>query len=199
MCIRDSCETRRLRQFVHFASQKAMNIEGLSEGTLEKLIGRGWLHSYMDLYRLDQHRSEIVKMEGFGEKSWKNLWDAIQRSRDTTFERYLTAMDIPMIGNTASRALAKQFHSSLEEFEAAIFGGYDFTLLPDFGETLHSNIYQWFRSEENWCIWEELRTLVNIQEPASIADAQPTDNPFVGQTIVVTGKVEPYTLSLIHI
>ena len=192
-CDNPACETRRLRQFVHFAGQKAMNIEGLSEGTLEKLIGRGWLHSYMDLYRLDQHRSELVKMEGFGEKSWQNLWDAIQRSRDTTFERYLIAMDIPMIGNTASRALAKQFHSSLEEFEAALMGGYDFTQLPDFGETLHSNIYQWFRSEENWYIWEELRTLVNIQKPAATETTQPADNPFIGQTIVVTGKVEPYT------
>lgn len=197
-CDNPACETRRLRQFVHFAGQKAMNIEGLSEGTLEKLIGRGWLHSYMDLYLLDQHRSEIVKMEGFGEKSWQNLWDAIQRSRDTTFERYLIAMDIPMIGNTASRALAKQFHSSLEEFEAALIGGYDFTQLPDFGETLHSNIYQWFRSEENWYIWEELRTLVNIQEPAATETTQPADNPFIGQTIVVTGKVEPYTRDEIH-
>ena len=79
-------------------------------------------------------------MEGFGEKSWQNLWDAIQRSRDTTFERYLIAMDIPMIGNNASKTLARQFHSSLDAFEEAVVSGYDFTQLPDFGETLHRNI-----------------------------------------------------------
>ena len=123
-CDNPNCETRHLRKFVHFAGKKAMDIDGLSEATLEKLIGRGWLHSYMDLYRLDQHREEIIALDGFGEKSWQNLWAAIQHSRNTTFERYLIAMDIPMIGNTASRALARQFHSSLDEFEQAVVSGY---------------------------------------------------------------------------
>ena len=86
---------------------------------------------------------------------WQNLWDAIQRSRDTTFERYLIAMDIPMIGNNASKTLARQFHSSLDEFEEAVVSGYDFTQLPDFGETLHRNIHDWFQSEDNWFVWYE--------------------------------------------
>ena len=193
-CDNPNCETRHLRKFVHFVGKKAMDIDGLSEGTLEELIGRGWLHSYMDLYQLDEHRAEIVEMDGFGEKSWQNLWDAIQRSRNTTFERYLIAMDIPMIGNTASRALAQQFHSSLEKFEQAVVSGYDFTQLPDFGETLHSNIHTWFQSEENWYIWYELRELMTIAPPEAPAPAvEPGSNPFVGLTIVVTGKVEPYT------
>ena len=81
----------------------------------KKLIGRGWIHSYLDLYRLDQHRDEIIRMEGFGTKSWQRLWDAVQQSRNTTFERYVIAMDIPMIGNTASGVLCREFHGSLEE------------------------------------------------------------------------------------
>lgn len=128
-------------------------------------------------------------MEGFGEKSWQNLWDAIQRSRDTTFERYLIAMDIPMIGNNASKTLARQFHSSLDEFEEAVVSGYDFTQLPDFGETLHQNIHDWFQSEDNWFVWYELRELVRIAPPSAggpIPEAG--DNPFVGKTVVVTGK-----------
>ena len=96
-CDNEHCETRRLRQFVHFVGEKAMNIEGLSEATLEKFIGCGFLHSFMDIYQLDRYQKQIVRMEGFGEKSWQRLWDAIQRSRNTTFERYLIAMDIPMI------------------------------------------------------------------------------------------------------
>ena len=83
-CDNEQCETRKLRKFVHFASQKAMNIVGLSEAILEKFIGKGWLHSYMDIFFLDKHRSEIVQMEGFGVRSWQNLWDAIQHSRITT-------------------------------------------------------------------------------------------------------------------
>lgn len=192
-CDNPACETRRLRQFVHFVGEKAMDIEGLSEATLEKFIGRGFLHSFMDIYQLDRYKTQIVQMEGFGEKSWQRLWDAIQRSRNTTFERYLIAMDIPMIGNTASRTLSRQFNASLEAFEIAIFQQFDFTQLPDFGETLHRNICDWFQSEENWYTWSELRNYVMIAPPTADAPVEVPDNPFVGKTIVVTGKVEPYT------
>lgn len=96
-CDNPDCAMRKLRRFVHFASKKAMDIEGLSEATLERLIARGWLHSFTDVYRLDHYMQEIICMDGFGKKSWDNLWGAIQRSRNTTFERYLIAMDIPMI------------------------------------------------------------------------------------------------------
>ena len=192
-CDNPDCETRRLRKFVHFASQKAMDIEGLSEATIERLVGKGWLHSPMDIYGLNEHQTDIMKMDGFGEKSWQRLWEAIQRSRETTFERYLIAMDIPMIGNTASRALAQRFHSSLEEFEEAIYSQFDFKQLPDFGETLHQNIYQWFQDEQNWDIWLGLRELVHIVPPAAPEVAAVKDNPFVGKAVVVTGKVEPYT------
>lgn len=198
-CDNQNCETRRLRQFVHFAGQKAMNIEGLSEATLEKFIGRGWIHTYMDIYELDRHRNEIIQMEGFGEKSWQRLWDAIQESRNTTFERYLIAMDIPMVGNTASRTLCRQFHGSLEEFEDAVHYQYDFTQLPDFGDTLHNNIHEWFYDEENLYVWEVLQQMLNI-EINSPGDSMVSvsENPFVGMTIVVTGKVEPYTRSGIN-
>lgn len=137
-CDNPDCETRRLKKFVHFVSQKAMDIEGLSEATLEKFIGQGFIHSYLDIYRLDRYRAEIVRMDGFGEKSWQRLWDAIQQSRNTTFERYLISMDIPMIGNTASKVLGRVFHYDLDEFRDAVYGGYDFRQLPDFGEILHA-------------------------------------------------------------
>ena len=198
-CDNQNCETRRLRQFVHFVSQKAMNIEGLSEATLEKFIGKGWIHTYMDIYELDRHRDEIVNMEGFGEKSWQRLWDAIQGSRNTTFERYLIAMDIPMVGNTASRTLAGEFHGDLAEFEDAVHHQYDFTQLPDFGDTLHNNIHEWFYDEENLYVWEVLQQMLYI-EKRTVEENKDTvrENPFVGMTIVVTGKVEPYTRSGIN-
>ena len=102
-------------------------------------------------------------------------------------------MDIPMVGSTASKAICQRFRGNLSEFETAVCMGFDFTQLPDFGETLHRNIHQWFRSEENWTVWTELRLLVCIktyQPPAASTDM---GNPFVGKTLVVTGKVEPYT------
>lgn len=191
-CDNPDCDMRHLRRFAHFVSKKAMDIEGLSEATLERFIGRGWLHDFTDLYRLDEHREKIVRMDGFGEKSWQRLWNSIQASRNTTFERYLIAMDIPMIGNTASSALGRCFDWSLRAFEVAVDNGYDFTQLPDFGETLHNNIHEWFSFEENRILWEELKPMVNI-EKKEINTAPIQDNPFVGLTIVVTGKVEPYT------
>ena len=191
-CHNPNCASQNLRKFVHFVGKKAMDIDGLSEATLEQFIARGWLQDFTDIYRLDNHRDEIIRMDGFGERSWQRLWDAIQKSRNTTFERYLIAMDIPMIGNTASAALGRCFDQSLRAFEVAVDSGYDFTQLPDFGETLHNNIHEWFSVEENRILWEELKPMVNIEKKET-AMSVVQDNPFVGKTLVVTGKVEPYT------
>ena len=196
-CDNEDCDSRKLKKFVHFVSKKAMNIEGLAEGTLEKMIGRGWLHSFMDIYELDRHREEIIAMDGFGEKSWQNIWDAIQKSRTTSFERFLIAMDIPLIGNNASRTLSQIFHGDLDAFVDAVEEMYDFRQLPDIGETLHNNIYQWFWNEENYCMWFEMRDLITIEKPGEIPRTV-QENPFMGKTIVVTGKVEPYTRDEIH-
>lgn len=191
-CHNPDCASQNLRRFVHFVSKKAMDIEGLSEATLEQFIARGWLQDFTDIYRLDEHRDEIIRMDSFGEKSWQRLWNAIEKSRNTTFERYLIAMDIPMIGNNASYALGRCFDWSLRAFEVAVDNGYDFTQLPDFGETLHNNIHEWFSIEENRILWEELKPMVQI-EKKEMSTTAVQDNPFVGKTLVVTGKVEPYT------
>lgn len=191
-CHNPNCASQNLRKFVHFVSKKAMDIEGLSEATLEQFIDRGWLLDFTDIYRLDQHREEIIRMDGFGEKSWQRLWNAIQKSLNTSFERYLIAMDIPMIGSTASSALGSCFDWSLRAFEVAVDTGYDFTQIPDFGETLQNNIFEWFSIEENRILWEELKDMVSIEKKeTNISEVR--DNPFVGKTLVVTGKVEPYT------
>lgn len=193
-CDNESCATRRLKQFAHFVSKKAMDIEGLSEARLEKLISRGWLHSFPDIYRLDQHRAEIVQMEGFGDKIWRHLWETIQKSRITTFQQFVVAMDIPMVGRTASTALCQVFHGSLDEMRDAVSSGYDFRQIPNFGDMLHSNIHAWFACEENFCLWDDLQAMVEIQkqnQPCT-EEASPK-GPFAGKTIVVTGKVEPYT------
>ena len=174
-----------------------MNIDGLSEATLEQFIRCGWLHDFTDIFRLYEHKNEIIRMPGFGEKSCQRLLEAIEKSRNTTFERFVIAMDIPMIGNAASRELNRVFDGSLPAMEKAVFSDYDFTQLTDFGETLHNNIHAWFRMEENLILWEELKTMVNI-EKKEMNTVSAQDNPFAGLTIVVTGKVEPYTRSEIN-
>lgn len=196
-CDNPDCPARHLRKFVHFVSRKAMDIKGLSEATLEKLIGRGWLRVFPDLYRLDQYKDEILQMEGFGQKSWDRLWNAIQKSRNTTFERFVISMDIPMIGNTASRVLSRQFNGDLTAFERAADEGQDFTQLEDFGDTLNQNIHSWFQERKNKELWEELKSMVTIENTGN-AENMKQENPFKGCTIVVTGKVEPYTRDEMH-
>lgn len=196
-CRNHRCAMRELKRYVHFVGKKALDIEGLSEATLERFIERGWIKNPADIYRLDRYRDEIVHMEGFGEKSWQKLWDAIQKSRDTTFERFVIAMDIPMIGNNASKALCRCFHGSIDAFREAALQGYDFSQMPDFGETLHKNICGWFAIEDNLTLWENVKTQVKIKERETMENTA-QNNPFSGCTIVVTGKVEPYTRSGIN-
>jgi DNA ligase (NAD+) len=197
-CIYTDCKAQRLRRFVHFVSKKAMNIEGLSEATLEKFINLGFLNDSIDIYRLGEHEFEITSLEGFGKKSWRRLWDAIQRSRNTTFERYLISMDIPMIGRTASKELSRRFNSDLDKFEDAVAGGFDFTQLKDFGETLNRNIHEWFSNAENLYLWKELQKMTTIEKKKAPATSVSTGNPFVDCTIVVTGKLALFTRSTIN-
>jgi len=194
-CDNSGCSNQTLRKFVHFVGKKAMDIEGLSEATLEKFINSGWLRDFTDIYRLDEHAQEIVSMEGFGEKSWRRLWESIQRSRNTTFERFIVAMDIPMVGRTASRELCRRFNGNLNAFKFAVSSGFDFTELNDFGEVLHQNIHDWFKKKENQHLWKELQTMANI-EKKSVAENR--GNPFTGRIIVVTGKLECFTRDSIN-
>jgi DNA ligase (NAD+) len=197
-CDNPGCSNQKLQQFVHFVGKKAMDIEGLSVATLEKFISKGWLRDFTDIYRLDQYAQEIQQLEGFGSKSWLKLWSAIQCSRNTTFERFVVAMDIPMIGRTASRELCKYFNGDLEAFKAAAISGFDFTGLNDFGEILHRNIHEWFNKKENLHLWKELQNMTTIKNNTTNKIAENMDNPFSGRTIVVTGTLVHFTRNSIN-
>jgi DNA ligase (NAD+) len=130
-------------------------------------------------------------MDGFGEKSWQRLRDAIRRSRNTAFERFVVAMDIPMIGRTAGRELSRHFNGDPGAFETAAIDGFDFTALNSFGETLHRNIREWFESVKNRELWRELQKMIVIEKKSPVTTA--AENSFSGRTIVVTGKLEHFT------
>jgi DNA ligase (NAD+) len=197
-CDNLNCALQNPRKFVHFVDKKAMDIEGLSEATLEKFISKGWLRDFTDIYRLDGHAKEIVRMDGFGEKSWRRLWDAIQRSRNSTFERFVVAMDIPMVGRTASRELSRYFNGSLVAFEKAAISGFDFSQLNNFGAVLHRNIHDWFKERKNQILWKELQTMTNTKKKSPSLAKKTRVNPFVGRIIVVTGKLECFTRDSIN-
>lgn len=197
-CGNPACDSQILRRFEHFVSKKAMNIEGLSRATLERFLNLGYLQSFQDIYHLDRYREDIIKLEGFGEKSFDRLWDAVTRSRDTDFVHYLVAMDIPMIGRTKSRILNTVFHSNLEEFEAAATGDYDFTTLEDFGDILNHNIHTWFSDEDNLNLWRELQKEMNFKSKEENTMTNAKENPFKNKKVVATGKLEHFTRNEIN-
>jgi len=186
------CDSQITRRFVHFASKKAMNIEGLSEATLEKFLNLGYLHSFQDIYHLEEHREDIVALDGYGEKSFDRLWESINASRRTSFVRYLVSMDIPMIGRTKSRILDTVFSGNLTAFEQAAVGDYDFTQLEDFGEILNHNIHSWFADEANLDLWKNLQNEFTFEQRKE-ETIMTKENKFTGCTIVATGKLEHFT------
>ena len=192
-CDNPDCGNQTLRKFVHFVGKKAMDISGISEAILDKFISEGFLTTYQDLYHLDRYRNQIIRIEGFGVKSYEKLQKSINTSRKTTFARYLVAMDIPMIGRTASRALGNYFDSSLDDFEKAATSGFDFTVLPDFGATLSGNIHDWFQVPENLELWRTLRGEFEFEDRKDVVTMENKKNPFGGCTIVATGKLEHFT------
>lgn len=191
-CENPQCAAKLVRKFVHFCEKTRMNIEGLSELTLEKFIGHGWIRTFGDLYTLEQHREEIIRTEGFGEKSYERLQASIEKSRHCTLAQFIAGMGIPMVGRHAGRDLDRYFHGSWEAFEEAIQSGFDFTQLPDFGKTMNNNIYQWYADAEEEKLWRPLLQYIEFEKENPTMNTNMT-NPFAGKTVVATGKLENYT------
>ena len=191
-CWNRNCTAKLVQKFVHFCDKSRMNIEGLSETTLEKLIGHGWIHTFADLYELEQHRDAILQTDGFGEKSFERLQAAIEKSRTCTLAKFIAGLGIPTVGRHAGRALERCFASSWEAFEAAIQQGFDFTQLPDFGAVMQENIYTWYADAEEAKLWRPLLEKIQfIKETTPMSITK--ESPLYGKIVVATGKLEHYT------
>lgn len=186
LCKNERCPAKIVSKFSHFASKPAFDIDGLSEATLEKFIDEGFIHKFKDIFHLDRYKSEIVKMEGFGTKSYNNLISSINKSRKIKLENYLVSLGIPNIGKTASKTISKYFDGSYEKFSEACQNHFNFTNLKDFGLIMHQSIYAW---------WDSYHTLDEglIEEVSFIIPEKiiVNENNFCsGKTFVVTGKFE---------
>lgn len=191
-CENSHCTAKLVQKFDHFCEKTRMDIEGLSATTLEKFIGHGWIRNFGDLYDLEKHRDEIVNTEGFGEKSFERLQASIEKSRSCTLAKFIAGLGIPMVGRHAGRDLDAYFHGSWAEFEAAVINGFDFTQLPDFGETMHNNIHQWYRDAEEAKLWRPLlHKITFIKENTNMNTNYNT--PLFKKTVVATGKLQNYT------
>ena len=193
-CPNSDCPAKSVKKFSHFVSKSAMNIDGLSEATLEKFINNGWLKTFSDIYKLSEYKTEIINMDGFGEKSYNKLIQAIENSRNVKLENFIVALGIDNIGKTASKAISKYFNGSWVSFENAYQGDFDFTNLDDFGQTMNKSIYEYLSNGRmNW--YDLVEEVIFIKPEAlqilSIDMAKP--NKFQGKTIVITGSFENYT------
>lgn len=191
-CENPTCAAKLVRKFTPFCEKTRMNIEGLSETTLQKFIGHGWIRNFGDLYDLEKHREEIITTEGFGVKSFERLQASIEKSRHCTLAKFIAGLGIPMVGRHAGRDLDRYFHGSWEEFESAINSSFDFTRLPDFGVTMHNNIYTWYADKNEAKLWRPLLTKIEFVKENTAMNIN-TTNPFAGKTVVATGKLQNYT------
>lgn len=191
-CENPYCTAKLVRRFVHFCDKTRMNIEGLSEKTLEKFIGYGWIKNLGDLYDLSDHKDKIVNTDGFGEKSYNRLIQSIEKSRHCTLAKFIAGLGITNVGRHAGRDLDRYFGGSWEAFESAIQSNFDFTQLPNFGETMHNNIYEWYSDKEEEKLWHPLLNKIIFEKENNTMQIT-AQNPFFGKTVVATGKLQNYT------
>ena len=191
-CKNPYCAAKLIRKFTHFCEKTRMNIEGLSQTTLSKFLGHGWIRNFGDLYELEKYRDEFLQTPGFGEKSFERLQASIEKSRHCTLAKFIAGLGIPMVGRHAGRDLDRYFGGSWEAFEQAIQDGFDFTQLQDFGETMNKNIYTWYADAEEAKLWRPLLNHIEFVKETSTMTTN-TTNPFAGKTVVATGKLMNYT------
>lgn len=189
-CTNDKCPAKQVRKFAHFVSKNAMNIEGLSEQTLEKFIDKGYIKTYADIFTLiERHGKDIKQMEGFGEKSVQNLEKSINKSRKVKLEKFLTSLGINNIGKASCKVISKYFDGNWEKFYENLKQGFDFTLLDDFGEIMHKSLVEFINREE-----EQIKNILKYIEFEDIEKSNIDENNiFFGKTIVATGTLKNFT------
>lgn len=187
VCTNANCKGKLLGKLTHFVSKNAINIDGMSESTIEKFIELGWLNGFESIYCLKDHYEEMINLEGFGEKSVKKILDSIEKSRNTTLDRFIYALSIPLIGKSASKTIAKYFDGNFNDFFADdVVHYFDWTKLNDFGETMSDSVNDYIKDNENK-IWS-LSTYFTFEKPQTTSSS----NTLEGLTFVITGSLNHF-------
>ena len=185
-CTNGECDAKKIKSFTHFVGRNALNIDGLSEATLEKMIAMGFIHEYADIFHLSQHRDSIVLMEGFGEKSYQNLVRSIEAARKTSLPAFLYSLGIPNVGVANAKMICKEFQYDLDSIRNA--GLEDLASIDGIGEVIAKRIVDYFIEESNAIKIDHL--LSEIEFEAVIVNANA--NVLEGITFVITGSLERF-------
>lgn len=181
-CTNPECQAKKIKSFTLFVSRDALNIEGLSEASLEKFIGRGFIHEFADIFKLSAHKAEIVEMEGFGEKSYENLMTGIERARTTTLARVIYSLGIPNIGLSGAKLICRQFEDEVEQVLAADEEA--LAAIDGIGAVIAGSFVEYFRdAEKRECFERLLSRLTLVKEEVS------GEQDLKGKVFVVTGSL----------
>ena len=183
-CTNQNCKGKLLKKLCHAVSKKALNIDGLSKATLQKFIDRGWLQCVEDIYHLPLYKDKISRMEGFGAKSTKNLMENIEKSKDITLDKFISALSIPLIGTTVSKDIAKFCDYDIEKFKLIMGKSpYKFTRIEEFGDKMAHSLFDWwsdnvkeFLELERHFRFKKMENNINVDK-------------LKGQNFVITGKL----------
>lgn len=186
MCTNPSCSAKKIKSFAHFVSRDAMQIEGMSEATLEKLIAHGMIHEFSDIYYLDRFKEDICRMEGFGEKSYENMIESINNSRSTNLVRVIFSMGIPGIGLANAKLLCKHFGYNYESLKDALAS--ELAQIDNIGEVLAKSIREFFDNSANSTALEKVLACVTLEKPEAGENA----DKLAGMTFVITGSLNRY-------
>lgn len=182
-CDNPDCDAKKIKAFTLFVSRDALSVDGLSESTLEKFLARGFLHSFADLFRLARFQEEITQMEGFGEKSWQNLSESLDRARNTTLPRLIYGLGIENIGVANAKLLCRQFDYDLNALRNASLE--ELAAIDGIGEVIAKSIYDFFHHEKAMEQLSDLLTELVIEEKPVQEGGQSLD----GMSFVITGSL----------
>ena len=186
VCPNPECEAKKIKSFTLMVSRDALNIDGLSEATLEKFIAKGFIHRFADIFRLNRFEKEITEMDGFGEKSFQNLMASLEQARNTTLPRYLYAIGITGIGVANAKMLCKAFQYDFEKIKSATME--ELSEVDGIGEVLAEGIISYFTDEKKAQNALKLLEELQIEKPEQNEEEQ----IFAGMTFVITGNVYHY-------
>ena len=184
-CTNPMCQAKRIKSFALFVSRDALNIDGLSEATLEKFIARGFIHKYRDIFHLDSYQEEIQTMEGFGEKSYANLIASVDKARSTTLAKVVYGLGIAGIGLANAKLICRHFKNDVEKMTGA--SEEELSDIQGVGPVLAAAFVKYFISEERKKEFKLLLGELEIQ-PEEMAEEQ----KFAGMSFVVTGSVNHF-------
>jgi len=191
-CLNPDCVAQKIKRLGHYVSRNAMNIEGLSEKTLEDLIDAKIVTDFIDIYSIEKH-PEIKDFDGYGESSFAKLVEAINKSRKSTFKNYLYAQGIVNIGKTASELISVDCHGDYKEFVVKMDNGYDWTAIEGIGEVLNNSIHEWWQTGNHRQQFIAIPSNGLIDITPTKKDATPVaasqSNGINGKTFVITGAV----------